>query len=489
MKRKPNLLLFIPDTFRADALHHLGCESSITPNFDNMVTQDGVSFSNAYCQNPICTPSRCSFMSGLYPHVNGHRTLTNMMEYHEPVLLEMLKKEGYHIWWGGKDDLIPAENDHTRYCDTRHTEKRHKVENLHANQSWRTEFESNEYYSFLAGRLDPTVDGVFYDSDWSVIYGCKEFLDNYNGDKPICLFMPLLYPHPPYGVEEPWYSMIDREKIEMPQKAPDNWDLMPSMLKGIYEKQRLQGLSDDQWREIKAVYLGMCARIDAQFGMIIDALKGKGIYDDTAVFMFSDHGDFTGDYGLVEKSQNTFQDCLTRVPLIIKPPKGFDVKSGIHDALVELVDIVPTVCHYAGIELDYDQFGVSLADCVAGYKGDHRDAVFCEGGRRHGEIQCMELADEPLTMPTGLYWPKIETQRSEGSEHTKAVMCRTKEYKYVYRMYEQDEFYDLRKDPKEMNNLVFQSEYQPFILQLKERTLRFMVETCDTVPRIENQRF
>lgn len=489
MNKKPNLLLFIPDTFRADALHHLGSEASVTPNFDKMALDDGVSFANAYCQNPICTPSRCSFMSGLYPHVNGHRTLTNMMEYHEPVLLEILKREGYHVWWGGKDDLIPAENDHTRYCSERHSEKRHKVENLHSNQDWRTNFDSNEYYSFQAGKLEPTVDDVFYDCDWSVIYGCKEFLENYSEDKPVCLFLPLLYPHPPYGVEEPWYSMINRELIDMPQKAPDNWDLKPGMLKGIYEKQRLQGLTDDQWREIKAVYLGMCARLDSQFGMLVDILKNKGMYDDTAIFMFSDHGDFTGDYGLVEKTQNTFEDCLTRVPLIIKPPSGFEVKSGIHDAMVELVDIVPTVCHYAGIEMDYDQFGMSLADCVAGKKDEHRDAVFCEGGRRHGEVQCMERADNALTEPTALYWPKIETQQSEGPEHTKAVMCRTKEYKYVYRMYETDEFYDLVNDPKEMNNLILHPDYQSLILQFKERTLRFMVETCDTVPRVENKRW
>ena len=64
----------------------------------------------------------------------------------------------------------------------------------------------------------------------------------------------------------------------------------------------------------------MCARLDHQFGMIVEALKDRDFYDQTAIFMFSDHGDFTGDYGLVEKTQNTFEDCLTHVPFIIKPP-------------------------------------------------------------------------------------------------------------------------------------------------------------------------
>ena len=79
----------------------------------------------------------------------------------------------------------------------------------------------------------------------------------------------------------------------------------------------------------------MCARVDTQFGMVVNALKGKGgIYDDSAIFFFSDHGDFTGDYGLVEKTQNTFEDCLTRVPLIVKPPAKLPIEPGIRDQLV-----------------------------------------------------------------------------------------------------------------------------------------------------------
>ena len=76
----------------------------------------------------------------------------------------------------------------------------------------------------------------------------------------------------------------------------------------------MQGWSEERFTELRATYYGMCARVDAQFGKVVDALKDSGIYDDSAIFFFSDHGDFTGDYGLVEKTQNTFEDCLTRVP-------------------------------------------------------------------------------------------------------------------------------------------------------------------------------
>ena len=80
-----------------------------------------------------------------------------------------------------------------------------------------------------------------------------------------------------------------------------------------------------------------------QFGLVVQALQEAGIYDDTAIFFFSDHGDFTGDYGLVEKTQNTFEDCLTRVPFIVKPPASVPIQPGVSQALVELIDFPATV--------------------------------------------------------------------------------------------------------------------------------------------------
>lgn len=76
----------------------------------------------------------------------------------------------------------------------------------------------------------------------------------------------------------------------------------------------MQGWSEAEYDELRAVYLGMCSKVDHMTGQILDALKEKGLYDNTAVFFFSDHGDYTGDYNLVEKVQNCFEDCLTNVP-------------------------------------------------------------------------------------------------------------------------------------------------------------------------------
>ena len=193
----------------------------------------------------------------------------------------------------------------------------------------------------------------------------------------------------------------------------------PSILKGIWERQNLKYWTKERWRELRATYLGMCARVDYQFGLLVQALKDVNIYHDTAIFVLSDHGDFTGDYGLVEKTQNTFEDVLTNVPFIIKPPSWINVKPHQSDALVELIDFPATVEELTGIQPKHTHFGRSLVPILEGKRNTHRDAVFCEGGRLHGETHCMELESSSSDNKEGLYWPCVNLQRSEGPEHTK----------------------------------------------------------------------
>jgi arylsulfatase A-like enzyme len=254
------------------------------------------------------------------------------------------------------------------------------------------------------------------------------------------------------------------------------------MMKGIYDRQGLQEWTEDRFTEMIATYYGMCARVDSQFGMLVQALKETEIYQDTAIFTFSDHGEFAGNYGLVEKTQNTFQDCLTRVPFILKPPASTPIVPGVRDALVELVDMRATVEALTGLEPGYTHFGRSLLPACADENQSHRDAVFCEGGRLRGETHCMEQESVPENGPSTLYWPKLETQASGGPEHTKAVMCRTDNHKYVMRLYEKDELYDVVEDPQELHNLIDHSEYAGILTKLKDRLLQFFLETGDVVP-------
>lgn len=471
---------------------HMGNAGAVTPNLDRIIEQDAVSFRNAFCQNPVCTPSRCSFMTGWYPHVHGHRTMFYMMQPDEPNLLKVLKTNGYFVWWGGKNDLVSTRYGFDDYCNVKYQipndPERSMVPNAHTDQSWRTEPGTAGYYSFLQGRVKvPQNEPYAYDFDWAMIEGAIEQIRNLPDDQPLCIYLPLLYPHPPYGVEDPWYSLIDRNKLPPRVQAPENWDGKSKMLNGLYENQTVDSWAEENWTELRAIYYGMCARVDYQFSMIVEALKEAGIYDNTAIFIFSDHGDYTGDYGVVEKAQNSFEDALTRVPFVVKPPNDVPVRPGVCNALVELVDFSATVYALTGIEPGYSHFGRSLLPLLTGESPSNRDAVFCEGGRLQHESHAMESAARQHE--GALYWPRTQLQRSAGTEHTKATMCRTHNYKYVRRFYEEDELYDLSTDPQELHNRIDDPELTTIKHEMMERMLTFYQETCDVVSHEYDSRF
>jgi arylsulfatase A-like enzyme len=154
--------------------------------------------------------------------------------------------------------------------------------------------------------------------------------------------------------------------------------------------------------------------------------------------------------------------------------------------LVELVDFRATVEDFTGLQPGYTHFGKSLRPLLSGQTSSHRDAVFCEGGRRHGETHCMERES-----PQGqdfLYWPRMSIQSEEGPAHTKATMCRTERYKYVHRLYELDELYDLQEDTHELHNRIDDPALSVVQTQLKQRLLDFYLETSDVVPHRADER-
>lgn len=477
--KQHNILMFVADQMRSDMMHHMGCEAAITPNLDKIALEEGVSFRNAYCQNPVCVPSRCSFLTGWYPHTKGHRTMHYLLEDGDPNCLKSLKNQGYHVYWLGKNHLIPVDHMYEveNSCDEYFVGVEVTDAQIHGTTTKTMEEikQDEDYYSFL--KPANSVEEEKASRDCIVIDRALEMIENGELQEPFCLYISIDFPHPPYTCEEPYYSMIDRQQVPEIRPRLSELEGKPSMLHGIYEKSQMQNWSDEKFREVKAIYLGMIKRVDDQLGLVMDKLKEHDYYDDTTVIFFADHGDYTGDYGLTEKSQNTFENCLTNVPLLIKPSKDYRLHPRISDALVELVDIPATLAEICGVELGYIQFGKSLMPMMEAEK-EHKDAVFCEGGRIHKETQAME----GVKSEESIYWPRLSTQCSEGPEHTKAVMVRIQDYKYVYRLYEDDEFYDLKKDPQECYNEIHNDAYASVIQQCKNRMLQFMIETGDYVP-------
>ena len=492
MSDRPNILYFVADQMRSDTQHHLGNEASVTPNLDALL-EDGVSFRNAYCQNPVCVPSRCSFLTGLYPHTTGHRTMHFLQNPDEPNILKTMKTAGYEVIWIGRNDVVSGDRSKIDYCDEYydgiHEENRAdttgaaQLGSAGGGHHKNSEF-NKDMYSFYFGKVDSDRAGK---ADVGCIKACLEYLDRKKkegNDKPFFVYCTLMYPHPPYMTDEPWYSLIDREKVKTlwPRKK---WvEDKPSMLKETADKMDLHHWDEDRWAELRATYLAMTAKWDSQLGEVTAKLKELGYYDDTSIFVFSDHGDYTGDYDIVEKVQNCFEDDLSRIPLVVKPAKRFEVRPRISDALVELVDLSATVSEMTGVELGYVQYGKSLLPVLAEEK-EHKDAVFCEGGRVHGDISSMEVGHKN---PNDVYWPRISVQQEEGPQHTKATMIRMGNLKYTQRLYERDELYDLSKDPDEMCNVIDDPAYAQDVLKMKLRMLEWYQETADFVPNRKDLR-
>ena len=491
MNRKPNIIIINPDEMRWNTMGHMGNLAAVTPTLDNFAANEAVSFSNAYCQNPVCVPSRCSFFTGLYPHTTGHRTMGYLLRSHETSLLKELKEAGYYVWANARNDLVAGQ---TEGMIESHVTEMFYGGNVPPAPGFvkvnpRGLPTDPEFYSFCNGQLQVDQDGLNYTSDDEDVDSAIERIFHPVDDRPLCIFLGLLYPHPPYNVEDPYYSAIDRSKLP-PRIRAELCSGKAKMLELLREYMNLDKMTQEQWHELQAIYLAMTAKVDAQLEKLLNALRASGEYDNSLIVFLSDHGDYAGDYDVIEKAQNCFEDDLTRVPLLIKPPKGSPVDPGISDSLVELVDFYATVMDYAGVAPTHSHYGKSLAPIVADRKREIRQAVFCEGGRLASEKHCSESVDPSIQngFRNNVMWPRYAAQFDDEA-HAKGAMIRTRKWKYIYRAHGKCELYDMEQDPQELVNCVEDAALTDVVLQLKEQLLLWYQDTADTVPYDKDERF
>lgn len=469
--KRPNLIIFTPDELRTDAVGCMGNSIIKTPNIDNL-GRDGVVFTNAFTVNPVCGPARCAIFTGHYPHVSGHRSLYYLLQPHEESILKFLKNSGYHVQMIGRNDLF------AKKAFKEHTSKRSRGFSKIDLKSFTKppEIEERLKKSFYFGKR---ADEPVKDYDYSIIQEALKFLDS-NPPEPFCLFVALAFPHPPYTIEEPYYSMYDKSKIPLP--ISPKFDDKPHFMKEMYDSYNLKNLTDDDKKELIATYYGMISRLDDQFGLVAEKLKEKGYYDKSSILFFSDHGDYTGDYGLTEKWSVGFQDCLLKIPLIIKLPEGI-AKGTVKHNLIENIDLFPTMADIANIQPEYTHFGKSLISLMKDETDKHRDAIFAEGGYNPREPQCFEAKikdpDQPMS---GIYYDKIRISYDDPTTVARAAMIRTNEWKFVSRSAGKEELYNLLLDPQEQTNLIDDNNFQQVQEEMKEKLLKWYINTSDNAP-------
>jgi len=467
-KSKPNIILWMPETLRAESMACYGHPLVRTPNYDRLA-KEGVRFTECHTQNTVCGPSRCSLMTGWPVHVRGHRSLYYFLHPDEPNLLRYLKEDGYDVYFFGKNDVFSTET-----FPLSVTEWGSNPGRIPADQRPRNPYPPDDprFFSFLqtpgGGRQDYP--------DYVNMEAAIKILER-DSKKPFCIYLPQTMVHPPFTCPKDFYGMYDPKQL--PPLRPPNLPNKPNYYEAIRRTRHLDKLDDAFFRQIQAVYLGMISYSDWMLGEMLAALERTGHAQDTAFFVFSDHGEWGGDYGLVEKWPSACDDVLNHIPLVARIPGG--VRGHVSKEPVELYDVMATCLELAGIEAQHTHFAHSLMPQVRGQSADADRAVFTEGGYNTYEPQCFE----PLTFiqsDRDIYAPKIKLQHEYPETITRATMIQTRQYKLVARPDGQSEFYDLEKDPRELHNVFGDKMYAGAVQQLRNRMLDWFIRTGDVAP-------
>ena len=452
MSKQPNILWICTDQQRYDTIGALGNKYVDTPNIDRLVG-DGIAFTHAYCQSPICTPSRASFLTGMYPStVHSTRNGNSMFNEEQILVTKYLADAGYDCGLIGKLHLAsafgriePRTDDGYSFWEYSHA-PRDDWPKGHGYADWVRKKGS------ILGDLIKNSDGVppeLHQTTWCAEKTIEFIRKQRTG--PWMASVNIYDPHPPFNPPSCYRDKFDPEKMPGPlfrdsdlkqQMALEKIDFQskvrrPNKLDIRDPKFPERGRSAEG-RQLQAAYYAMIKLIDDQVGNIIEALENDGVRDNTVIIFTSDHGEMLGDHGLIQKGCR-FYEGLVRVPLIISWPERFlkDVQS---DALVELIDKAPTILELAGVDIPSRMQGRSLLPILYGEKplDKHRDHVRCE---------YYDALAEP--------------------DNSFATMFRNERYKLVvYHGHDVGELYDLQEDPEEFENMWSEPEAQPLKLDL-----------------------
>ncbi len=472
--RRPNLVFFMPDELRADALSCYGNPVCRTPNLDRLASQ-GTRFAQCHVSYPVCGASRCSLLTGWPTSVRGHRSLYYFLRPDEPNLFRYLRNDGYDVYWYGKNDALAAESFPDSVTEWNYFPWETSAPRIE-NRPNPHKLGDPLYYSFL---YDEGGDRR-HTADYHNLQAAIRILERKESDRPFCIFLPLTYPHPPYSGPQGFHNLYNPD--DLPPLRPKNLNGKPSFHAGIRKTYGIENLSEKTLRKIRAVYFGMVSYSDWLLGELLDAIDRTHHADDTALFVFSDHGDYGGDYGLVEKWPSGLEDCLTHIPLLARVPGGANGQTC--EEMIQLFDVMATSLELAGIEARHTHFARSLLPQIHAQPGDQNRAVFAEGGYNIYEPQCFE----PSRDPTEIYHPKCILEQTEPQTVSRAAMVRTKTHKLILRPNGRSELYSYRSDPNELHNLYDESSAEGVRSELGRLLAMWYVNTTGIAPFDKDQR-
>jgi arylsulfatase A-like enzyme len=500
--RPPNILWICTDQQRFDTLGCYGNPHINTPNLDRLA-ENAVLFEHAYCQSPVCTPSRASFLTGRYPRTTRCRQNGQSIPPDEILVTQLLAEAGYSGGLSGKLHLSACHPQAAPLTERRirdgyaefhwsHTPLPSSVKSTGAAKDGYAAFHwshdtgdhwpMNEYQLWLreqgvryqrvpfqgSKHVQVSMPAEYHQTTWCAQKAITFMAANAPFDRPWFFSVNPFDPHHPFDPPEEYLQRyLDRlANLPLPNYVEGELDNKPIYQQidhqQAYNNPNLHqpaAMSDDDHRLVRAAYYAMIELIDDQVGRMLDALEVTGQLENTLVIFMSDHGEMLGDHGLYLKGPYFYEPAV-RVPLLISWPGV--IKGGQRSqALVELTDLAPTLLEAAGLAPHAGMQGRSLLPLLTGQTdlNRHRDDIYCE------YYNAMPWHNQPTAQMT---------------------MVRTDRHKLVVAHgLETGELYDLVADPYETTNLWAEPSTQSLKLALFQRLADRMAWTVDPLPRRE----
>ena len=448
---KPNIVLMMVDQMRGDCLGVNGNEFIETPNLDMMATE-GYNFENAYTAVPSCIASRAAILTGMSQKSHGRVGYEDGVSWnYENTIASEFSNAGYHTQCIGKMHVYPERNLCGFHNIMLHDGYLHFARNKEGKASTQIE-QCDDYLKWFREKKGHNVDLIdigldcnswvsrpwgyeenLHPTNW-VVNESIDFLRRRDPSKPFFLKMSFVRPHSPLDPPKFYFDMYKDEDLPAPlmgdwanKEDEENRGKDINCIKGIINKKAL--------KRAKAAYYGSITHIDHQIGRFLIALSEYGELNNTIFLFVSDHGDMMGDHNWFRKGIP--YEGSARVPFFIYDPGNLlkGKKGKVFDEVLELRDIMPTLLDFAHISIPNTVEGLSLKDLI-----EERDSTWRE--YIHGE-------------------------HSFGEDSNHYIV--TKKDKFIwFSQRDEEQYFDLEKDPKELTNRINSEEYKERIDYLRK---------------------
>jgi choline-sulfatase len=440
-KKDYNVLFIISDDLTTTALSSYGNNVCQTPHIDKLASE-GVRYTKAYCQYPVCGPSRASFMSGYYPHatttfgyisgrknigderktwsqlfkVNGYFTARVSKIFHMGIPIDIERGSD------GKDD--PASWNEKYNSQAPEWQTKGEAELVQGNPDGKIERKGGNVMTIVKADGDDLVH-----ADGQTAKKASDLIRKHKNEK-FFLAVGMVRPHVPFVAPKSYFEPYPFIKSILPEKIEGDWDDIPE--RGINYVTSVNGqMSIEQQQKAVAAYYASVSFMDAQVGKVLKTLKDEGLEDNTIVIFTSDHGFHLGEHDFWMKV--SLHEESAKIPLIIKVPGK---KPAICNSIVELIDLYPTIAELAGLKYSEYLQGKSIVETLDNPKHEVRDMAFSvsQGGR--------------------------------------TFLLRTDKWAYI--QYDEDaksgmELFDMENDPKQYTNLAPNAEYSKIVGEFQQK--------------------